>query len=681
MKDTFNSFEEFQGKQEARMPKKEKKLGSSKTPILDNFSRDLIKLAEEGKLDPVVGRKDEITRIAQILSRRKKNNPILIGEPGCGKTALVEGLAMRIHKGKCPRNLLDQRIVALDLTSIVAGTKYRGQFEERMKAVLDELYENPDIVIFIDEIHTVVGTGNSSGSLDAANIFKPALARGELQCIGATTIDEYRENIEKDGALARRFQKVMVEPTTPDETLEILRNIKDKYEDHHKVKFSDDCLQACITLAERYITDREFPDKAIDILDEVGAKVQVEIDYPKEIEELRKKISEVKEQKINVVKAQRFEQAAELLSKEKMLITKLEDRKVEWENSLEESRQEVTEDDIFSVVSQMTKIPLTRLTQNESENLLKLEDGLNKLVIGQNEAIGKIAKSIRRNRVGIREHKKPIGAFMFLGSTGIGKTLLAKSIAKEIFGDENNLIRVDMSEYSERFNSSRLIGSPPGYVGHNQGGQLTEAVRKKPYSVVLLDEIEKAHTNIYDLLLQILDEGHITDGLGRKINFKNTLIIMTSNIGTKQLRDFGDGLGFRTTSKQSQREEEQKNIITKALKNKFNPEFLNRLDETIVFNPLNENNIKEIVKLELDNLKSRLEEMGYNFRFTKSLVDYISEDGFDDKFGARPIKRAIQIKIEDYISEEVLKGNISVDKKYSLSIRKKGGKVIIKVIK
>ena len=476
----------------------------------------------------------------------------------------------------------------------------------------------------------------------------------------------------------RRFQKVTVEPTTPEETLQILRNICDRYEAHHKVKFSDECLEACVTLAERYITDREFPDKAIDILDEVGAKVQVDIDYPKEIEELRRKINEVKEQKVNVVKTQRFEKAAELRDREKTLITKLEDRKLEWEKSLEESRQEVTEDDIFSVVSQMTKIPLKRLTENESENLLKLENALGDTVIGQKEAIGKIAKSIRRNRVGIREHKKPIGAFMFLGSTGIGKTLLAKAIAKEIFGDENNLIRVDMSEYRERFNSSRLIGSPPGYVGYQQGGQLTEAVRKKPYSVVLLDEIEKAHENVYDLLLQILDEGHLTDGLGRKINFKNTLIIMTSNIGSRQLQDFGSGLGFMTTSKQSQKEEEQKNVITKALKNKFSPEFLNRLDETIVFNPLDENNIKEIVKLELDNLKTRLEDMGYNFRFNKSVVDYIADDGFDDKFGARPIKRAIQIKIEDYISEEVLKRNITVDTKYSLSIRKKDGKIIIK---
>ena len=660
------------------MPKKEKTGTASKTPILDNFSRDLIVLAEEGKLDPVVGRKDEITRIAQILSRRKKNNPILIGEPGCGKTALVEGLAMRIHNGKCPRNLLDKRIVALDLTSIVAGTKYRGQFEERMKAVLDELYDNPDIIVFIDEIHTVVGTGNSSGSLDAANIFKPALARGELQCVGATTIDEYRENIESDGALVRRFQKVTVDPTSIEETLQILKNIRDKYEDHHKVKFSDKCLSMCVNLAERYITDREFPDKAIDILDEVGAKVQVEIEYPKEIEDLRKKISDVKEQKVNVVKNQAFERAAELRDKEKNLITKLEDTKLTWESSLEDTRREVTEDDIFSVVSQMTKIPLKRLTDDESESLLQLETLLNKSVVGQPQAIKKISKAIRRNRVGIREHKKPIGAFMFLGSTGIGKTLLAKAIAKEIFGDENNLIRVDMSEYKERFTSSRLIGSPPGYVGYNQGGQLTEAVRKNPYSVVLLDEIEKAHENIYDLLLQILDEGHLTDGLGRKINFKNTLIIMTSNVGSRQLQDFGSGLGFMTSSKQSHEDEEQKNVITKALKNKFSPEFLNRLDETIVFNPLDHKNIKEIVKLELANLKTRLDEMGYKFKFDASVVNYIADDGFDDKFGARPIKRTIQIKIEDYISEEVLKRNIVVDKSYMLSIRKKDGKITIK---
>ena len=568
--------------------------------------------------------------------------------------------------------------MALDLTSIVAGTKYRGQFEERMKAVLDELYEHPDIIVFIDEIHTVVGTGNSSGSLDAANIFKPALARGELQCVGATTIDEYRENIESDGALVRRFQKVTVDPTSVEETLQILKNIRDKYEDHHKVKFSDKCLSTCVSLAERYITDREFPDKAIDIMDEVGAKVQVDIEYPKEIEQLRKKISDVKEQKVNVVKDQAFERAAELRDKEKNLITKLDDTKLTWEISLEETRREVTEDDIFSVVSQMTKIPLKRLTENESESLLQLETLLNKSVIGQPQAIKKISKAIRRNRVGIREHKKPIGAFMFLGSTGIGKTLLAKAIAKEIFGDENNLIRVDMSEYKERFNSSRLIGSPPGYVGYNQGGQLTEAVRKNPYSVVLLDEIEKAHENIYDLLLQILDEGHLTDGLGRKINFKNTLIIMTSNVGSRQLQDFGSGLGFMTSSKQSQEEEEQKNVITKALKNKFSPEFLNRLDETIVFNPLDTKNIKEIAKLELNNLKTRLDEMGYKFKFDASVVKYIADDGFDDKFGARPIKRTIQIKIEDYISEQVLKSNIEKDKSYVLSISKKDGKITIK---
>lgn len=674
------NYADFESSEEKNSPRRDKGTSSkSTTPVLDNFSRDLIKYAEEGKLDPVVGRGEEINRIAQILSRRKKNNPVLIGEPGCGKTALVEGLAMKISEGRCPRNLLDKKIIGLDLTSIVAGTKYRGQFEERMKAIIDELRENPDIIIFIDEIHTVVGTGNASGALDAANIFKPALARGEVQCIGATTIDEYRENIEKDGALERRFQKVMVEPTTVEETLQILRNLKDRYEEHHKVNFSPESLEACVTLAERYITHREFPDKAIDIMDEVGAKVQVDIEFPKEIEDLRNKLQSLKLEKVEVVKSQKYEKAAELRDQERHVLDELEDRKASWEIEMEEQRVGVTEEDIYEVVSQITKIPLTKLDTNETKNLLSLESSLKKLVMGQDEAIKKIAKAIRRNRVGIREVKKPIGSFMFLGSTGVGKTHLAKSIAKEIFGNEDSLIRLDMSEYKEKFNSTRLIGSPPGYVGYNEGGQLTEAVRKKPYSVILLDEIEKAHPDIYDLLLQIFDEGHLTDSLGRKINFKNTLIIMTSNVGAKQVSEFNKPLGFSTKDSESRLEEAKDQIIKKALKNTFRPEFLNRIDQTVVFKPLEKKTISKIVKLELLNLKKRLTEKNYSITFDNSVTKYVVEEGYDDKFGARPIKRAIQNDIEDFISENILKGEILEDVQYSLSVNKENEVTVITV--
>lgn len=672
----FANFESDDSKSKSR---KEKSSIKSKTPVLDNFSRDLIKYAEEGRLDPVVGREAEINRIAQILSRRKKNNPVLIGEPGCGKTALVEGLAIKISEGRCPRNLLDKKIIGLDLTSIVAGTKYRGQFEERMKAIIDELKENEDIIIFIDEIHTVVGTGNASGSLDAANIFKPALARGEVQCIGATTIDEYRENIEKDGALERRFQKVMVEPTSMEETLQILKNLKDKYEDHHKVRFTENSLSTCVMLAERYITNREFPDKAIDIMDEVGAKVQVDVAFPKEIEDLRNKLSNLKLEKVEVVKSQKYEKAAELRDEERKVIDLLEYKKLEWEIEMEESRIDITEEDIYKVVSQITKIPLTKLDSSETKSLLNLENSLKKLVIGQDEAIQKVAKAIRRNRVGIREVKKPIGSFMFLGSTGVGKTHLAKAIAKEIFGSEDSLIRLDMSEYKEKFNSTRLIGSPPGYVGYNEGGQLTEAVRKKPYSVILLDEIEKAHSDIYDLLLQIFDDGHITDGLGRKINFKNTLLIMTSNVGAKQVSEFNKPLGFSTKDTESRMEEKKEAIIKKALKNTFRPEFLNRIDQTVVFKPLQKRTISKIVKLELKSLQDRLVEKNYNVSFDNSVTKFIVEEGYDENFGARPIKRAIQNKIEDFISESILKSDVLEDVKYSLSVDE-DKKVIINTI-
>ena len=644
-------------------------VSQSRTPVLDNFSRDLIKLAEEGKLDPVIGRDREISRIAQILSRRKKNNPIIIGEPGCGKTAIVEGLAMRIFQGDCPTNLADKRIVSLDMTSIVAGTKYRGQFEERLKVILDELHDNHDIIVFIDEIHTIIGAGNSSGSLDASNIFKPALARGDLQCIGATTLDEYRENIEKDGALERRFQKVMVDGATPEETLEILKRIKPFYEKHHKVSYSDEALDACVTLAGRYVTDREFPDKAIDVMDEVGAKSQINVKLPEEIEELKLQASRIKEEKIIVVKQQKYEEAAQLRDREKKLLKKLEDEKKKFEELQNTNRNLITEEMVYDVVSTMTKIPVSKLNTDEVESLLNLETNLNKSVIGQDVAVSKIAKAIRRNRVGIKDPNRPIGSFIFLGSTGIGKTHLAKRLAEEIFGNEDALIRVDMSEYQEKYSMSRLIGSPPGYVGYNEGGQLTEAVKNKPYSVVLFDEIEKANKDIFSLLLQLLDDGHLTDSFGRKINFKNCLIIMTSNLGVKKLQDFGTGIGFETTTKMSKDEELKKVLLEKELKNFFTPEFLNRVDEVVVFNPLKENEVNQIVEIELSKLTKRVTKLGYDITISKGVKEFIAKVGFDEKYGARPIKRAIQEKIEDLISEEILKKNIQLGKKYSLHMK------------
>ena len=641
------------------------------TPVLDNFSRDLIKLAEQGKLDPVIGRDREINRIAQILSRRKKNNPIIIGEPGCGKTAIVEGLAMKIFQGDCPTNLADKRIVSLDMTSIVAGTKYRGQFEERLKVILDELHENPDIIVFIDEIHTIIGAGNSSGSLDASNIFKPALARGELQCIGATTLDEYRENIEKDGALERRFQKVMVDGATPEETLEILNRLKPFYEKHHKVNYTDAALDACVTLAGRYITDREFPDKAIDVMDEVGAKSQINVQLPEAIEDLKAEASKIKEDKIKVVKLQKYEEAAHLRDREKKLLKKLEEEKKKFEEEQNTNRKDVTEDMVYEVVSTMTKIPVSKLNTDEVESLLNLENNLNQSVIGQSEAVTKISKAIRRNRVGIKDPNRPIGSFIFLGSTGIGKTHLAKRLAEEIFGDEEALIRVDMSEYQEKYSMSRLIGSPPGYVGYNEGGQLTEAVKNKPYSVVLFDEIEKANKDIFSLLLQLLDDGHLTDSFGRKINFRNCLIIMTSNLGVKKLQDFGTGIGFDTTTKMSKDEELKKVLLEKELKNFFTPEFLNRVDEVVVFNPLKELQVQQIVEIEVTKLLKRVKKIGYDITITKGVKDFIAKVGFDEKYGARPIKRAIQEKIEDLVSEEILKKNIVIGKKYSLQMKGK----------
>jgi ATP-dependent Clp protease ATP-binding subunit ClpC len=647
-------------------PSSRKKTESdSGTPVLDNFSKDLIKYAEEGKLDPVIGRDKEILRIAQILSRRKKNNPIIIGEPGCGKTAIVEGLAMKIQQGECPRNLVDKRIVLLDMTSIVAGTKYRGQFEERMKVIIEELQTHPNIIVFIDEIHTIVGAGNSSGSLDASNIFKPALARGEIQCIGATTLDEYRKNFEKDGALERRFQKVVVDPATKDETLQILKNSKNKYEDYHKVIFSDDVLNTCVDLADRYITDREFPDKAFDIIDEVGARSQVDVKMPESIEKLKQEAAEIKQMKIDVVKRQNYEQAAELRDKEKKVLNRLHAEKQKFEEEMDINKKNVPIELVYEVVSNMTKIPVGKLNVDDTKSLVNLESMLGSKVIGQSEAVSKISKAIRRNRLGIKDPNRPIGSFIFLGSTGVGKTHLAKQLAKEIFGSEDSLIRVDMSEYQEKHSISRLIGSPPGYVGYDEGGQLTEQVKNKPYSLVLFDEIEKANKDVFSTLLQVLDDGHLTDGLGRKINFKNCLIIMTSNLGVKKVQEFGSGIGFQ--KKDYVVEEQKRDTLKKELQKFFAPEFLNRIDDIIVFNTLKEEHVKEIVKIELDKLTSRLTKIKYNFKFDDSIVDLISKVGFDEMYGARPLKRAIQDKIEDYISEEVLKGQLVIEQNYTIS--------------
>ena len=647
---------------------KAKKKSDGGTPVLDNFSKDLNQLAQEGKLDPVIGRKKEILRIAQILSRRKKNNPIIIGEPGAGKTAIVEGLAMMIYNGECPKNLMDKRIVSLDMNSLVAGTKYRGQFEERMKVIIEEIQSAPNIILFIDEIHTIVGAGNSSGSLDASNIFKPALSRGELQCIGATTLDEYRTNFEKDGALERRFQKVVVDPSSKEETFEILKQSKEKYEDHHKVTYDDQTLWTFVELADRYITDREFPDKAFDILDEVGARMQIDIKLPEVIEDLKEEAAKIKLEKINVIKRQDYEQAAELRDRERSILTKLEEEKKRFEDHLRSSKRSIPEELVYEVVSNMTKIPISNINLDERNNLINLDGNLNSKVIGQEEAVKKITKAIRRNRMGIKDPNKPIGSFIFLGSTGVGKTYLAKQLAKEIFGAEDNMIRVDMSEYQEKHTISRLIGSPPGYVGHDEGGQLTEQVKNKPYSVVLFDEIEKAHKDIFSTLLQLLDDGHITDSLGRKINFKNCLIIMTSNIGVKRLQEFGAGVGFKTGKSEAVREEEKREILKKELSKFFAPEFLNRIDDVVIFNSLEKKHIDVITKLEIDRLLKRVLDKHYNFTYDQDLIDYISKVGFDETFGARPIKRAIQDKIEDLISEKILMMEIEENKDYVLKV-------------
>lgn len=671
-------FENDENEETSKPKHKKQSSTSSKTPILDNFSKDITKLAEEGKLDPIIGREKEIQRIAQILCRRKKNNPVLIGPAGGGKTSLVDGLAQKIKEGKAPRFLLNKRVVSLDMSSVVAGTKYRGQFEERMKGILDELVDNKDVILFIDELHSIVGAGNSQGNLDASNIFKPALSRGEIQIIGATTLDEFRENIEKDSALTRRFQQVMVNPPNSEETLHILQNIKSKYEDYHKVRYSDDSLIECVRLAERYITDREFPDKAIDILDEAGAKSQINIKPSKEILEIENRLSKIKEEKINVVKSQKYEEAAKLRDEEKHLKEHLEEAKKLWEIDITKRKTLVDENDIAEIVSMMTSIPLNKLSLKENKKLLDIERILDNKVIGQSEAIQKIAKALRRSRVGIKNPNKPMSTFLFLGPTGVGKTFLAKTLADHVFGSEDALIRIDMSEFQEKFNVSRLIGSPPGYVGHEEGGQLTEKVRRKPYSVVLFDEIEKAHPDVFNLLLQMLDEGHMTDSLGRKINFKNCLIILTSNIGIRQLQDFGTGVGFQTKSKTESLELERKSVIDKELKKKFAPEFINRLDDIIIFNSLNEKDLKKIVELELEIIEKRIIEIGYKVKFTKSVKEFLTEKGYDDKFGARPLNRCIQKYIEDVIAEEILKGNIKEGETIELTVDKENDKIIAK---
>ena len=652
----------------------------SKTPVLDNFGRDLTKMADLGKLDPIVGREKEIERVSQILSRRKKNNPILIGEPGVGKSAIAEGLALRIVQRKVSRVLFNKRIMSLDLASLVAGTKYRGQFEERMKAVMQEIEKNPDVILFIDEIHTIIGAGGASGSLDASNMFKPALARGELQAIGATTLDEYRQHIEKDGALERRFQKVLIEPTNIEETFQILMNIKERYEDHHSVSYSEDAIKACVKLTERYITDRHLPDKAIDALDEVGSRVHItNINVPKEITEIEARVEELKEEKANVIRSQQYEKAAELRDDERKLLEKLEAAKLKWEEESKNNKIEVTEEHVAEVVSMMCGIPVTKVSQSETGKLVVMSDDIKSLVIGQDEAVDKVVKAIQRNRAGLKDPNKPIGSFFFLGPTGVGKTQLAKILAKKLFDTEEALIRIDMSEYMEKFSLSRLVGAPPGYVGYEEGGQLTEKVRRKPYAIILLDEIEKAHPDVFNLLLQVLDDGHMTDGLGRKIDFKNTILIMTSNIGARQLADFGTGVGFGTQAQQESKEDNVKSVIQNALRKAFSPEFLNRIDDMIMFKSLGRKEIHSIIDIELANLYARILSLGYDISLTEKAKEFIVDQGYDEKFGARPLKRAIQKHIEDPLAEEIIKSSFKEGEKISMDLNKsKDGLTVIK---
>jgi ATP-dependent Clp protease ATP-binding subunit ClpC len=648
-------------------PKKVRK--GSNTPILDNFSRDLIKMAEEGKIDPIVGRDVEVKRIAQILSRKKKNNAVIVGDAGVGKSALVEKLALMIHKGDCPTNLLDKRIMSLDLTSLVAGTKYRGQFEERIKAILNELVEAPNVIVFIDELHTMVGAGNASGSMDAANILKPALARGEIQCIGATTFDEFKKHIEKDSALVRRFQKIILKEPTELETIEILKNLTTSYQDFHKVTYEEGVIEIIVRLAGRYITERQFPDKAIDVLDELGSEKRISTRIPESIEKLKFQIDEIKEKKIQVVKSQNYEQAAKLRDEEKKVVTKLEEEKIKWSEKQKDNKIPITIDDVYEIISQMTGVPISKLDAKETQKLLQLEDLLSEKVIGQPEAISTISRSIRRNRVGIKDANKPIGSFIFLGSTGVGKTYLAKTLAQYLFGDEDKIIRVDMSEYMDRHNVSKLIGSPPGFVGYDEGGQLTEKVKNNPFSVILFDEIEKAHKDVFNILLQILDEGHLTDSFGRKVNFTNCLVIMTSNIGAKRVSEFGGGVGFSTSSSEVQKYEVRKTMIQKALKQQFNPEFLNRIDDVILFNALNEETLKTIIDIEIGRLSNRLKDKGYKVNFDKTVINRVFELNSQEEYGARPVKRIIQNLCEDFLSEEILKGNIIENKLVNLKYK------------
>ena len=654
----------------------------SKTPVLDNFGRDLTKYAEDGKLDPIVGREKEIERVSQILSRRKKNNPILIGEPGVGKSAIAEGLALRIVQKKVSRVLFNKRIVTLDLASLVAGTKYRGQFEERMKAVMNELEKSPDIILFIDEIHTIIGAGGATGSLDASNMFKPALARGELQCIGATTLDEYRQYIEKDGALERRFQKVVIDPATVEETMQILENIKEKYEDHHNVVYTEEAIKACVTLTDRYITDRHLPDKAIDALDEAGSRVHItNIKVPKNIIEIEKKIDEIKAKKSHVVKSQKYEEAAQLRDTERTLLKELDDAKTAWEEETKNNKETVSEESVAEVVSMMSGVPVQRVAQAEGDRLFKMFDEIHDKVIGQNDAIKKVVKAIQRNRAGLKDPNKPIGSFIFLGPTGVGKTQLAKVLARYLFDSEDALIRIDMSEYMEKFAVSRLVGAPPGYVGYEEGGQLTEKVRRKPYSIVLLDEIEKAHPDVFNLLLQALDDGILTDSLGRKINFKNTIIIMTSNIGARQLKDFGQGVGFATSAKKETADEHSASVIQNALKKAFAPEFLNRIDDVVIFNSLSKDDIFKIIDIELESLYKRIQGLGYKIDLANDAKDFIADKGYDAAYGARPLKRAIQKYLEDPLAEEIIQSKIKEGDTIKVELDKVTKELVMTVVK
>jgi len=654
---------------------------NSKTPILDSFSKDLTRMAQDGKLDPIIGREKEIERVSQILSRRKKNNPILIGEPGVGKSAIAEGLAQKIVQRKCSRILFNKKIAVLDMASLVSGTKYRGQFEERVKSLMAELEKNPDTILFIDEIHTMIGAGGSSGSLDASNMFKPALARGEIQIIGATTIDEYRKHIEKDGALERRFQKVMVEAASPEETLQILDNIKDKYESHHHVHYTEEAIKACVDLTSRYMTDRFLPDKAIDALDEAGSRVHISnIVVPKEITDIEKKISDIKDKKSQVVRSQKYEEAAKLRDVEKQLQNELESARQKWEEESQHNRQTVSEENVAEVVSMMTGVPLTKVSQNENKKLSLMYESMSGKVIGQEEAIRKVTKAIQRGRVGLKDPNRPIGSFIFLGPTGVGKTELAKQLAKYMFDSEDSLIRIDMSEYMEKFAISRLIGAPPGYVGHDEGGgQLTEKVRRKPYSVILLDEIEKAHPEVFNLLLQVLDDGQLTDSHGRKISFKNSIIIMTSNTGSRKLKEFGAGVGFSTKSREGQKSSDEKDVIERELKKTFAPEFLNRIDDTITFNSLEREDIEKIIMVEIDKLKTRVNDLEFDLNFTQAAIDNIVKNGFDPQYGARPLKRAIQKYVEDVLTEEIITNNPEKGSKLTLDYNSEEDKMIVKV--